>query len=231
MSGGAAAGSTGREPLVIEQRGLYFEELEEAVRVYQQAISFFSTNETVFTALSASFTGLFGLPNDVWTDTERWFDRYLKGTANGETILHNVMSDEEVEVGDNVLTSGGDRVYPKGLPVGTVTDVSPGPDVFLRVRIRPAARLERLEEVLIITRVEERGPSVDDLTGPVRAADILTQRLPSVPEPTEKSQPGNAGGAPPPTRNLPPVSTAPRAVPPESIENRAANPTTEDNSR
>jgi hypothetical protein len=30
-------------------------------RVYQQAISFFSTNETVFTALSASFTGMFGL--------------------------------------------------------------------------------------------------------------------------------------------------------------------------
>ncbi len=30
-------------------------------RVYQQSISFFSTNETVFTALSASFTGMFGL--------------------------------------------------------------------------------------------------------------------------------------------------------------------------
>ena len=30
-------------------------------RVYQQAISFFGTNENVFTALSASFTGLFGL--------------------------------------------------------------------------------------------------------------------------------------------------------------------------
>ena len=30
-------------------------------RVYQQAISFFGTNESVFTALSASFTGLFGL--------------------------------------------------------------------------------------------------------------------------------------------------------------------------
>ncbi|MDX3859989.1 CocE/NonD family hydrolase [Streptomyces europaeiscabiei] len=28
-------------------------------------------------------TGLFGLPNDVWTDTQRWFDRYLKGTPNG----------------------------------------------------------------------------------------------------------------------------------------------------
>lgn len=30
-------------------------------RVYEQAISFFSTNETVLTALKASFTGLFGL--------------------------------------------------------------------------------------------------------------------------------------------------------------------------
>ncbi|MFD3841154.1 CocE/NonD family hydrolase [Streptomyces sp. NPDC058642] len=28
-------------------------------------------------------TGLLGLPNDVWTDTERWFDHYLKGEANG----------------------------------------------------------------------------------------------------------------------------------------------------
>ena len=30
-------------------------------RIYQQAITFFSTNEAVFTALKASFTGLFGL--------------------------------------------------------------------------------------------------------------------------------------------------------------------------
>ncbi|MGW2833332.1 CocE/NonD family hydrolase [Streptomyces sp. NPDC001286] len=32
---------------------------------------------------TAELTGLFGLPNDVWTDTERWFDHYLKGTDNG----------------------------------------------------------------------------------------------------------------------------------------------------
>ncbi|MER6685872.1 CocE/NonD family hydrolase [Streptomyces olivaceoviridis] len=28
-------------------------------------------------------TGLFGLPNDVWTDTRRWFDHYLRGVGNG----------------------------------------------------------------------------------------------------------------------------------------------------
>lgn len=32
---------------------------------------------------TAELTGLLGLPNDVWTDTERWFDHYLKGEDNG----------------------------------------------------------------------------------------------------------------------------------------------------
>ncbi|MEU9309015.1 CocE/NonD family hydrolase [Streptomyces sp. NPDC048256] len=32
---------------------------------------------------TAELPGLFGLPNDVWTDTERWFDHYLKGEDNG----------------------------------------------------------------------------------------------------------------------------------------------------
>ncbi|MEU4034905.1 CocE/NonD family hydrolase [Streptomyces collinus] len=32
---------------------------------------------------TAELTGLFGLPNDVWTDTGRWFDHYLKGVGNG----------------------------------------------------------------------------------------------------------------------------------------------------
>ncbi|MFF8942807.1 alpha/beta fold hydrolase [Streptomyces sp. NPDC014864] len=32
---------------------------------------------------TAELTGLFGLPNDVWTDTRRWLDRYLKGADNG----------------------------------------------------------------------------------------------------------------------------------------------------
>ncbi|MFD9908696.1 alpha/beta fold hydrolase [Streptomyces sp. NPDC059063] len=32
---------------------------------------------------TAEATGLFGLPNDTWTSTRRWFDRYLKGEHNG----------------------------------------------------------------------------------------------------------------------------------------------------
>ena len=47
----------------------------------------------------------------------------LRGTANGEVVLERVMSDEQVPVGETVLTSGGDQIFPKGLPVGTVTKV------------------------------------------------------------------------------------------------------------
>ena len=38
--------------------------------------------------------------------------------AAGEIVLEKVMSDEPVQPGDRVLTSGGDQIFPKGLPVG-----------------------------------------------------------------------------------------------------------------
>ncbi len=116
----------------------------------------------------------------------------LKGDqrGTGETYISNIMSDEKVEPGDVVITSGGDRVFPKGMPVGTVDKIQTGSDAFLSVRVRPAARLDRLEEVLIITKIVEKTPDANEtLTGPVRAADILAQRLPTVepPKPGEKS--------------------------------------------
>lgn len=116
-----------------------------------------------------------------------------KGT--GETFVSNIMADEKIEPGDVVLTSGGDRVFPKGLPVGTVVKILPGQESFLNIRVKPAARLDRLEEVLVITKIVEREPDAnEEATGPVRAIDILAQRLPTVepPKPGEKS-------APPPT--------------------------------
>jgi len=121
----------------------------------------------------------------------------LRGTPLGEVVLEKVMSDETVQAGDRVLTSGGDQIFPKGLPVGTVTKVSPGPELFLNIRVKPAADLGRLEEVLIITQQEEREPAVAG-SAPVRAADILAQRLPSVPDKLREdpSQP------PPPTSGL-----------------------------
>jgi rod shape-determining protein MreC len=105
----------------------------------------------------------------------------LRGTPNGEVILERVMSDEQVTPGETVLSSGGDQIFPKGLPVGTVSKVSPGREMFLNIQIKPAADLSRLEEVLVVTGKQERG-AVAEGTPRVRAADILAQRLPSVPQ-------------------------------------------------
>jgi len=105
----------------------------------------------------------------------------LRGTPAGEVVLEKVMSDEPVLPGEKVLTSGGDQIFPKGLPVGTVTKVSPGAELFLNIRVKPVANLSKLEEVLVVTQQEQREPAVAD-TGKVRASDILAQRLPSVPD-------------------------------------------------
>jgi rod shape-determining protein MreC len=108
----------------------------------------------------------------------------LRGTPSGEVMLEKVMSDETVAAGEQVLTSGGDGIFPKGLVVGRVTRVKPGSELFLNIRVRPAADLSRLEEVLVVTKIDERQAEPDQ-TGAARAVDILAERLPGVPSKPE----------------------------------------------
>jgi len=117
----------------------------------------------------------------------------LKGASNGTTTLQYIMSDEPVKPGEEVITSGGDRIFPKGLPVGTVASVDPGKDLFLTIRVIPSARLDRLEEVLVVTKVQEKLPDTKDL-GPIRASDILSERLPGLPANQDVNAAGNATG-------------------------------------
>ena len=133
----------------------------------------------------------------------------LAGTVNGEVTLNGIMADEQVPVGENVLTSGGDQIFPKGLPVGTVTKVGTGKDLFLNIRIKPAADLSKLEEVLVLVEKQERQATADSNVR-VRAADILAQRLPSVPDkPADGSTPGaTAAGTKPAGANSAPSTTA-----------------------
>ncbi len=120
----------------------------------------------------------------------------LRGTANGEVALERVMSDEQVQAGETVLTSGGDQIFPKGLQVGTVANVVNGKDLFLNIKIKTAANLSKLEEVLVLVEKQEKLATAEDKVR-VRAADILAQRLPSVPDrPTaDASSVGVAGAA------------------------------------
>lgn len=134
----------------------------------------------------------------------------LRGTANGEVALERVMSDEQVPVGETVLTSGGDQIFPKGLPVGTVTKVANGKDLFLNIKIKPAANLSKLEEVLVLVEKQERQATEEGVH--VRAADILAQRLPSVPDKPATATPvlGTAPAGAKPVAKPASTSTAPK---------------------
>jgi len=151
----------------------------------------------------------------------------VRGTPTGEVVLEKVMTDETVAPGEKVLTSGGDRIFPKGLTIGTVTKVSPGPELFLNIHVKPAADLNRLEEVLVITEEERREPAVAS-TEHLRAADILAQRLPSVPD--QPADANNPNAPPPPTNGLKvagspnPPTSAPVGAPVEAKPAVAAKP-------
>lgn len=111
----------------------------------------------------------------------------LHGTPLGELRLSDLMGDENVAQGEQVITSGGDGIFPKGLPVGTVSRVAPDHDnqPFLAVTVKPAADLSRLEEVLVVTNIAQDRSIQSSEAGSVRAADILSERLPSVPKPED----------------------------------------------
>jgi rod shape-determining protein MreC len=58
---------------------------------------------------------------------------------------------EQVEVGDNVMTTGQDGIYPPGLNVGKVVDVKKGTATQAhQILIQPGAQLDHLEEVAVL---------------------------------------------------------------------------------
>jgi rod shape-determining protein MreC len=77
----------------------------------------------------------------------------VKGASSEECYLDYVLYEDEVRVGDEVVASGFDGVYPKGLLIGTVTAVNfQGSDFFKEVKITPAVDFDKLEDVLIILK-------------------------------------------------------------------------------
>ncbi len=69
---------------------------------------------------------------------------------------------QDLHVGDAVVTSGLDLIYPRGLLVGTVERVDEVPGVQQDVVVRPAVDFTRIEEVLVVVSGPKPG---DRLTG------------------------------------------------------------------
>lgn len=96
--------------------------------------------------------------------TQRSRDKgIVKGISSKECKLDYVLKTSDVVVGDMVVTSGLDRVFPKGIPVGRVVEVGniPG-ELFKDVMIRPMVDFSKLEELLIILKEDPLASHLKD---------------------------------------------------------------------
>ncbi|MFP5233177.1 MAG: rod shape-determining protein MreC [Acidobacteriota bacterium] len=129
----------------------------------------------------------------------------VRGTAAGQVQIDDLTADSRIKVGEPVITSGGDLIFPRGLPVGTIQSIAPDPlhQPYTAITIRPAADLNRLEEVLVITATSATLPpaaaqdaAVAEATAEAnqRAADLVAGKLPSL-QPAAAAANGAGNGA------------------------------------
>jgi rod shape-determining protein MreC len=85
----------------------------------------------------------------------------LVGLGRDLCLLKYVQRNEDVQVGDRVISSGMGGVFPKGLLLGTVQEVVRGSSgLFQRVEVEPAANFSRLEEVMVVIQPPPEEPSL-----------------------------------------------------------------------
>ena len=96
-------------------------------------------------------------------DVEQVVPRQVGGVVEGAgermCELKFITRETPLKVGDVAITSGMDRVFPKGLVVGTVSEVNvQSGGLFQTVEVKPAVDFSRLEEVLVVLSSAEIAP-------------------------------------------------------------------------
>ncbi len=125
----------------------------------------------------------------------------LRGDAVGQLEVVGVTADERIQPGEHVLTAGGDLIFPRGLAVGVVKKVvrDPDRDGLVDIILTPAAPLDRLDEVMVITSTEPRfspqqeqdlsKSAAEQPTMPaaikdqMKASEIMAEKLPGLIDP------------------------------------------------
>jgi len=75
----------------------------------------------------------------------------VEGGGGARCYVRYVPRAEDVQVGDTIITSGMEGIFPKGLSVGEVARVvKKDYGLFQEIEIIPSAHFSRLEEVMVI---------------------------------------------------------------------------------
>ena len=77
----------------------------------------------------------------------------LSGASTAMGHLDYVLLKEDVQVGDTIVTSGLDGVFPKGLRIGGVRSVEARPnEMFHTIEVAPFVDFDKLEELLVVIK-------------------------------------------------------------------------------
>lgn len=108
------------------------------------------------------------------------------GTGEPLLVMKYIPNDDNVSSGERVVTSGMDRIFPRDLPVGTIADIKAG-NPFKQIHVRPAANLQRLEEVFVLLTMKPLDIKQDPATANTDSAagspspSVAKQGLPEKP--------------------------------------------------
>ncbi len=81
----------------------------------------------------------------------------IKGESKDRCLFNYVLHKREISVGDTVVSSGLDGVFPKGLSIGHVSGIiKRSSGIFQDVMVTPFVDFEKLEEVLVILSPEKQ---------------------------------------------------------------------------
>jgi rod shape-determining protein MreC len=77
----------------------------------------------------------------------------VEGLGSANLKMKYVLKKQDVQVGDRVVTSGRDGLYPRGIPIGVVVAISPSTsEIFLDIDLAPYVDLSTLSEVFVVTK-------------------------------------------------------------------------------
>src|SRR5579863_4243162 len=157
----------------------------------------------------------------------------LRGNEEGQPQIVGILADARIKPGENVLTAGGDQIFPRGLPVGVVEKVvsDPDRDGFINIIVKPAAHIDRLDEVVVITSTQPRFSTQQQrdiatseelksadaaaLAEQRKASAIMAERLPGLTDPNAPPKPADGKPGANGTPATPTTPVVPKILPPQ----------------
>lgn len=121
----------------------------------------------------------------------------LQGQPDGTLRLEYVTTDADVQEGDIIVTSGIGGVYPKGLPLGTVSTVVREENAtYYTITVTPASSdTENNEEVLVITSLTSDQQASDEEVSQANDAPQGTSRTSGSGSPGSSGSTDNSGSS------------------------------------